>query len=242
MKGNLIRILALAAILFGISPAQAQSWWHPLFSPGMPADAYGTGGNWRFDFPADDPQQCPAADTQPPNFNISDCHAIDYFYRRPNCDNIPGCPVTSFSPGDTLTITFGLWNHDYIPWSQARIQNNTQFECNYPGAESGIWMFLEHTGDYYLNTPGYRWWTLKPLLVTNGTTHNYPNGIFTVQVKLDPSNFGCVIGSCPASEFYDTLANLDRYGFTFGGGCAKGHGNFIASGGPETFAVHHFSQ
>jgi hypothetical protein len=204
------------------SPPAPVSGWVLRYSPGMPVY---TNGSFTFPFG----ESCPSWYTNgqygvPSNYNGNPCHQVDYFTYPRNA---------AVSPGMILHATFTLAGN-----GQIGTYTETAPGCGYPGGPGEIFLFLEHTGDDALINLGWRWWSANPVLMT--TNGAYTPGTYSVAVPLVQSSWGCVQGACTNAQFLDVLANLGNAGFSFGGGCAKGHGNFMSSGW-ATFAVGSWS-
>ena len=106
------------------------------YSPGMPTQPIANGGGWQFDFPSNVAGLCPASATQPPNFNVSPCHHVDYV-------TVPyASPITAKS----MTMTFNVVVQSPA-YGYRTAPNNT---CVSP---ANVRLLLEHAGDAGLNNP-----------------------------------------------------------------------------------------
>jgi hypothetical protein len=210
---------ATAGTLISMAPMA----WQIRYSPGMPLQptAY-TGGGWQFDFPTntETPSPCPAAATQPPDFNVSPCHHVDYV-------TIPyTAPITAKS----LTVTFDIVAQSPV-YDYRTAANNT---CTTPAS---VRLLLEHSGDAALTNPVYRWWsTTDHQLQTAGTSLS-----LTIPLTADQwTDVDGQAGTANTAAFADTLANIGDIGMTFGGGCFYGHGVYLDSGN-AAFFVRNFT-
>lgn len=188
--------------------------WNIRYSPGMPLHPSVDGTGWKFSFPVDTGHSCPAAPTQPPNYNISSCHHVDYV-TTPFYTNLNG--------HQSISMTFSITGIDPI-FDYHTASNNT-------GTTPATVRFLiERTSDAALNHPTYRWWSNPisfPLALTTDTVLTTP---------LDPSQWSDVngqYGTMALSGFQDCLRHVGNLGMTFGGGSFFGHGNYLTSGSAD---------
>jgi len=195
--------------------------WQIRYSPGMPTQPIANGGGWQFDFPSNVAGLCPASATQPPNFNVSPCHHVDYV-------TVPyASPITAKS----MTMTFNVVAQSPA-YGYRTAPNNT---CVSP---ANVRLLLEHAGDAGLNNPVYRWWS-NPVAYT---LQNSASGVVvTAPLTADQwSDVNGQLGSANTAAFADALSNVGAVGMTFGGGCFYGHGVYLDSGS-VTFVVTKFT-
>ena len=195
--------------------------WQIRYSPGMPAQpSAASGGGWQFAFPSNASGVCPAPATQPPDFNLSPCHHVDYVT----------VPYASSIVAKSMVMTFDVVTlsptYDY-----RTATNNT---CTRPAV---VRLLLEHSGDAALRNPVYRWWS-GPSYRLDGSVSG---AVISVPLTADQwSDVNGQSGSANAAAFADTLANVGAIGMTFGGGCFYGHGVYLDSGS-ATFVVTNFT-
>jgi hypothetical protein len=220
-------VLVAACNSSGTSPAPAgapidmsAAAWQIRYSPGMPAQPSVASGGWQFAFPSNAAGVCPAPATQPPDFNVSPCHHVDYVT----------VPYASPINTNSMVMTF-----DVIAQAPAygyrTAPDNT---CNSPAE---VRLLLEHTGDAALSNPVYRWWSNPVAYTLDGSVSG---AVLTAPLTPDQwSDVNGQLGSSNPAAFADALSNVGAVGMTFGGGCFYGHGVYLDSGS-ATFVVTKF--
>jgi hypothetical protein len=127
-------------------------------------------------------------------------------------------------------MTFEILTTGAPTFNYALASDNT---CTTPAT---VRLFLERRNDDF-SQEFYRWWA-------NPTGYDLQPtpGNVTLTVPLAPDQWSSVYGKFGNSDdaslagFWDALANLDRVGMTFGGGCFFGHGVNV-SGGSARFVL-----
>jgi hypothetical protein len=207
----------------GAPVSMAASAWSIRYSPGMPTAPSPAAIGWKFDFPKAIAGTCPAAPTQPPNFDRSECHHVDYVTAAYHS------PILAKS----VTITFSVAG-DNPAFDFHTAPGNS---CNTPAT---MRLLLERSYDESLSQIMYRWWS-NPISFVLART-----GPMTLTVPLTPDQWSDVNGqlgsasSTTVSGFKDTLADIGAVGMSFGGGCFSGHGVYLNSGS-ATFNVTAFT-
>ena len=195
------------------------SHWNIRYSPGMPIHPTTAGSSWKFSFPVDTGHHCPAADTQPPNYNQSACHHVDY---------VTAPYTTSILNKTSLSVTYEVTGVNPM------LDYRTQFENDQTNTLGHtVRLLIEHTNDSSLRNSTYRWWS-NPLHIDLDADMN--QGSKTLTVSLDPSQWSDVngqFGNTQLSGFHDALQHVGNLGMTFGGGYFFGHGLFLSSGSAD---------
>jgi hypothetical protein len=215
-------LVALVALLLVelVKLASAQpvslnpSAWSIRYSPGMPTRPNAAPVGWQFAFPLAAAGTCPAPDTQPPNFNVSRCHHVDYVTAA----------YTKAITGTSISMLFSVTTGPgtVFDWK-------TQFENTCPG-EATVRLLIEHRNDASLSQPTYRWWS-NPVSFPLAPVMN-----MTLTVPLTPDQWSDVNGQFGNTNaqtlagFKAALAQVGAVGMTFGGGCFFGHGVYLDSG------------
>lgn len=219
------KIMLLSAAIAAVAiPAQAQqlplSGWQIRYSPGMPTKPTVVPGGWQFTFPSMGAGTCPAPDTKPPNYNISNCHHVDYVT----------VPYTKAITAKTIVMTF-----EVHAIAGTIFSHYTQTE-NTPDGPSAVRFMIEERNDSQLNNPTGRWWS-NPIAFNLADT----GGVATLSAPIDPSQWSDVNGQTGTqnqSGWSAALRTVGNVGMTFGGGYFFGHGVGTSAGGPATFVMH----
>lgn len=212
-----------------IQPSMDGANWDIRYSPHMPLHPTNLPpqfGGWSFNFTPAPMGVCPAADTQPPNFDQSPCPHVDYVTTN---------YVHNLSTAVSVTMTL-----EVSVTQGTTFDFHTQFE-NTCGGVATVRFLLEHTGDSSLNHVNYRYWS-NPTSFTLASTGLQA---YTMTVNIDPSLWSNVdgqFGTANLSAWGALLRNIGKVGMTFGGGCFFGHGVYVnPPTGAAQFQVRSFT-
>jgi hypothetical protein len=205
--------------------------WNITWSQGMPPNPYPVDGGWALDFPVltGDINQC--ADYAG-SFVIDDLSSMVAHGNCPTLNYVTTAYTTPIASTSTLSITLQI-NTTGAPVFNYRLDaTNT---CVSP---AHVRAMIQHVHDDYA-TEGWRFWA-------NPTAYELGPGTVTMQIPMAGDQWSDVLGKFGTADagnlagFEDTLANVGRVGFVFGGGCFFGHGVNI-SGGTAQLVVTDFS-